>query len=76
MSIAIADATQFAPVKIYPDPIVAGDIKIDAGAQIMFFIPTEIAPGLLLLQATFSSSTTPPTKVAASVAQWPLPPGS
>jgi hypothetical protein len=72
--IAVTNATQFAPIQIFPSEIIAGDIKIDSGAQVTLSIPTEIAPGFLFLQATFSSSTTHPTRISSSVALWPLPP--
>ncbi|OIN45260.1 hypothetical protein BLL37_31170 [Pseudomonas azotoformans] len=67
------EATQFAPLQIFPDAIESGDIKILPAAQVSLFIPTTISTGWLWLQATFSSSTTPPTQVSSSVANWQLP---
>lgn len=71
--IAVAEATQFAPVQVFPNKIVAGNVYVEAGAAITLTIPTRQAPGWLLLQATFGSNTTPPTKFSASVALWNLP---
>jgi hypothetical protein len=72
--VAGTDATQFAPIQIFPNQIMAGDTTIQPGAQITLFIPTTVSPGSLFLQATFFSSTTPPTQISANVAEWPLPP--
>jgi hypothetical protein len=73
--IAVAEATQFAPIQVFPDKIVAGDVYIEPGAKLTLSIPTQLAAGWLLLQATFGSATTPPTPISASVAQWNLPTG-
>lgn len=70
-----AEATQFAPLQIFPDAIELGDVKILPAAQFTLFIPTGLNTGWLWLQATFSSSTTPPTQVSSSVANWLLPGG-
>ncbi len=71
---ARAEVTQFAPVQVFPDAIVSGGVRIEPNAQITLSIPTTISPGWLFLQATFSSPTTPPTRVSSSVANWSLPP--
>lgn len=72
--IAVAEATQFAPVQVFPNKIVAGNVYVEAGATITLTIPTQLAQGWLLLQATYGSETTPATKFSASVALWNLPP--
>jgi chitodextrinase len=72
--IAVAEATQFAPIQVFQNEIVAGNVYVEAGATITLTIPTQLAPGWLLLQATYGSNTTPPTKFSASVALWNLPP--
>jgi hypothetical protein len=66
-------ATQFASEQTFTNAIVAGSTRIDPGAKITLSIPTTIAPGWLLLQATFASSTTPPTRISAAIANWTLP---
>jgi hypothetical protein len=71
--IAQAEVTQFAPVQVFPDAIVSGGVRIEPGAQITLSIPSTITPGWLFLQATFSSTTTPPTRISSSVANWSLP---
>lgn len=71
--IAQAEVTQFAPVQVFPDAIVSGGVRIEPMAQITLSIPTTITPGWLFLQATFSSPTTPPTRISSSVANWSLP---
>ena len=71
--IAVAEATQFAPIQVFPNKIVAGNVYVEKGATITLTIPTRLAPGWLLLQATFGSNTTPPTGISASVALWNLP---
>jgi hypothetical protein len=73
LTIGSVTATQFAPRQVFLNDIVAGDLKIQAGATITLTFPTTIRPGLLLLRATVSTDTTPPTPIAASVARWRLP---
>jgi hypothetical protein len=75
-SIGAVEATQFAPVQVFPNKIVAGHVYVEAGAKVTLTVPTALAAGWLLLQATFGSATTPPTPIAASVAQWNLPPAN
>ena len=53
--IAVAEATQFAPIQVFPNKIVAGNVYVEKGATIALTIPTRLAPGWLLLQATFGS---------------------
>ena len=72
--IAVAEATQFAPIQVFPNKIVAGNVYVEEGATITLTIPTQLAQGWLLLQATYGSETTPQTKFSASVALWNLPP--
>lgn len=72
--IAQAEVTQFAPVQVFPEAIIAGDVRIEPAAQITLSIPSTIAPGWLFLQAVFSAPTTPQTRISSAVADWTLPP--
>ena len=72
--IATLTATQFSPEQAFPSKIQAGDVSIDAGAKITLTIPTALQPGMLFLQATITTATTPSTPIAASMAEWSLPP--
>ncbi len=71
--IAQAEVTQFAQVQVFPDAIVSGGIRIESRAQITLSIPSTITPGWLFLQASFSSPSTPQTRISSSVANWSLP---
>ncbi|MBB4003110.1 hypothetical protein [Aurantimonas endophytica] len=72
--IATLTATQFSPQQAFPSKIQGGDVSIDSGAKITLTIPTTLQPGMLFLQATITTATTPPTQIAASMAEWSLPP--
>ena len=72
--IATLTATQFSPEQAFASKIQAGDVSIDAGAKITLTIPTALQPGMLFLQATITTATTPATPIAASMAEWSLPP--
>ncbi|UIJ71027.1 hypothetical protein [Aurantimonas sp. HBX-1] len=71
--IATLTATQFSPQQAFPSKIQGGDVTIDAGAKITLTIPTTLQPGMLFLQATVTTATTPPTPIAAAMAEWSLP---
>ncbi|MGC1498131.1 MAG: hypothetical protein WA790_20160 [Sulfitobacter sp.] len=71
--LASMTATQLSPTQIYPSDIIAGDVKIDQQAEIQLSIPTRSAPGMLVLHATYSNRTTPPTQISAAIAEWELP---
>jgi hypothetical protein len=73
LPVASMTATQLAPIQKLPSAVVAGDVRIEAGAQISLTIPTTLEKGFLFLTAEFSSRTTPPTPIGASVANWTLP---
>lgn len=72
--IATLTATQFSPEQAFASTIQAGDVSINAGATIRLTIPTALQPGMLFLQATITTATTPATLIAASMAEWSLPP--
>jgi len=72
-SLASMTATQLAPVQKLPNEIVAGDVVIEAGAQISLTIPTTLEKGFLFLTAEFRTRTTPQTLIGSSVANWSLP---
>ena len=67
-------AMQLSPRQIFVGPLQAGSVRVEPGATITLTIPTALQKGMLFLQATFSTATTPATTISASVAQWPLPP--
>lgn len=71
--LATLTATQFSPQQAFPTKIQGGDVTVDAGAKITLTIPTTLQPGMLFLQATIATATTPSTPVAASMAEWTLP---
>lgn len=72
-SLASMTATQLAPVQKLPNEIEAGDVVIEAGAQISLTIPTTLEKGFLFLTAEFRTRTTPQTPIGSSVANWSLP---
>ena len=72
-SLASMTATQLAPVQKLPNKIEAGDVVIEAGAQISLTIPTTLEKGFLFLTAEFRTRTTPQTPIGSSVANWSLP---
>lgn len=73
LMVAGMTATQLSPQQVFPSEIVAGDLKIEAGAKISMTIPTAVQSGMVFLQAVASTSSTPPTQISAAVAQWALP---
>ena len=64
--------TQASPFFNLDTVLILGEVKIAQGMQLTLRIPSRLQAGSILMKATFSSITIPPTDINAMIATWKL----
>lgn len=64
--------TQASPFFNLDSALILGEVKIEQGMQLTLRIPSRLQAGSILMKATFSSVTIPPTDINAMIATWKL----